>query len=82
MGLVQMRGIFIQGCGGTIHPDEPAQCIEEYLLQVDMGQVYASEWLRRLWRTKGSDFESVVYMSGLVFQVPHLNLTSDYHLEV
>src|SRR5882724_9156462 len=34
-----------------------------------------------MWRTKGSDFESLVYVSGLVFQTQHLNLTSDYHLE-
>jgi len=35
------------------------------------GPSNASEWFRGLWRTKGSDFESLVYMSGLVFQVPH-----------
>jgi len=45
-------------------------------------KVYASEWLGGLWRTKGSDFESLVYMSRLVFRVPHLNITSDYHLEI
>ncbi len=28
---------------------------------------------------KGSDFESVVYMSWLVFRVQHLNLTLNYH---
>ena len=31
---------------------------------------------------KRSDFESVVYMLWLVFPVPHLNLTSKYHLEI
>src|SRR5882724_2702454 len=34
-----------------------------------------------MWRTKGSDFESLVYVSGLVFLTQHLNLTSYYHLE-
>src|SRR5882724_5575665 len=34
-----------------------------------------------MWRTKGSDFESLVYVSGLVFRTKDLNLTSDYHLE-
>src|SRR5882724_5549068 len=47
----------------------------------DMGCVYAFEWLGGMWRTKGSDFESLVYVSGLVFQTQKLNLTSDYHLE-
>src|SRR5882724_8539800 len=28
------------------------------VLHVDMGQVYTSEWLRGLWRTKGSDLAS------------------------
>ena len=32
---------------------------------------------QKIVENKRSDFESVVYMSGLVFQVPHLNLTSD-----
>jgi len=66
---------------GQVQKEGPC-CIAEYLLQVDMGQVYASEWLGGLWRTKGSGFESLVYMSQLVFLVPHLNHTSDYHLEV
>jgi len=46
------------------------------------GQIHASEWLRWLWRTKESDFESVAYMFQLVFLVPHLNLNLDYHVEV
>src|SRR5882724_8469686 len=55
------------------------RCISGYLLWVDMGRIYASEWLGQSWRTKGSDFESVVYMFwGLVFLV---NLTPNYHLE-
>jgi len=58
-----------------------AQCISRYWLQVDMSQIYASEWHRTLWRTKRSDFESVVYRFRLVFPVPHLTLTSDYHQE-
>jgi len=37
---------------------------------------------QRIVENKGSDFQSLVYMSGLVFPVPHLNLTLDYHLEV
>src|SRR5882724_3278139 len=70
-----------QAWGLQVQKEGPC-CIAEYLLQVDTGQVHASEWLGGLWRTQGSDFESLVHMSGLVFLVPHLNLTSEYHLEV
>ena len=56
--------------------------IAGYQLLVDMGQIYPSEWLGRLWRTKGSEFESVVYILWLIFPVPHLNLTLNYHLEI
>ena len=41
---------------------------------------HPSKWLGQLWRTKGSDFKSVVYMSELVFSsstsYPYLELSS------
>ena len=75
-GRVQGRSVSSQFHNGG------EQCIARCQIQVDMGRVYASEWVGGLWRTKGSDFESVVYMLRLVFPVPHLNLTSNYHLEI
>ena len=41
---------------------------------LDMGQVYASQWLGGLWRTKVCDFfESLVYMLGLTLN-PNLEV--------
>src|SRR5882672_4479995 len=42
-----------------------------------MSWIYASKWLRQLWRTKRSDFQSVVYMFQLVFS----SSTSTLYLE-
>ena len=75
------------GIGGGWHAREqggaglwgPGHCIAGYLLWVDMGHIHASEWLRKLWRTKGVWLSiSSINVSG-VFLVPDLNFTLNYH---
>jgi len=57
-----------QSCGESLF-----KCYKGGVLQVpapgEYGWVYASELLGGMWRTIGSDFESLVYVSGLYFRL-------------